>query len=293
MSKVRNLRNSNALHADFQGRCSKSGRNCVFAAPQKRRQRKRTDTRVAELEKEVRAMRLLLEKGNNQSIPEENLEDDKESEESGSPDAGATTDTSNCQMWAGEQEMSSKPQTPNDDGSSLTSYSSIPNVSDYPSLGKDVIDRGLVSPEVADMLFDSYNSELAQHFPVVLLPPTTTARELRRSKPILFLAVITAACCGYDSHLYGVLFDEIAKLFAEQVFINGEKSLELVQALTIISVWYCPPHEVASGKPLRFYQYIHIAATMALDIGLGTQVEALEMSLEKSRAICVCYVNCK
>jgi hypothetical protein len=39
-------------------RCAKSGRDCIMTAPQKRKQRKRTDTRVTELEKEVRAMRV-------------------------------------------------------------------------------------------------------------------------------------------------------------------------------------------------------------------------------------------
>src|SRR5690349_13814867 len=43
-------------------RCAKNGRTCHYAAPQKRRPRKRTDTRVAELEREVRAMRSLLNK---------------------------------------------------------------------------------------------------------------------------------------------------------------------------------------------------------------------------------------
>src|SRR5277367_3976182 len=44
-------------------RCKKSGRICIYAAPQKRRQRIRTDTRVAELEREIRAMRSLLTGG--------------------------------------------------------------------------------------------------------------------------------------------------------------------------------------------------------------------------------------
>ena len=41
-------------------RCAKSGHTCIITAPQKRKQRKRTDTRIADLEKEVRAMQALL-----------------------------------------------------------------------------------------------------------------------------------------------------------------------------------------------------------------------------------------
>src|SRR3954464_13230078 len=42
-------------------RCFRTDRRCVFTVPQKRKQRKRTDTRVAELEREVQAMRALFE----------------------------------------------------------------------------------------------------------------------------------------------------------------------------------------------------------------------------------------
>src|SRR5271154_3236090 len=60
--KVRCLPDNTSTSAICQ-RCKKSGRICIYAAPQKRRQRIRTDTRVAELEREIRAMRSLLTGG--------------------------------------------------------------------------------------------------------------------------------------------------------------------------------------------------------------------------------------
>lgn len=211
-------------------------------------------------------MRLLLEKSGTKSIPEEDAEEDNDSEESdehGVEFSGAgknrqvsVDDEKRANVTAGGTSSTSQPQTPNDDGSSLTSHSSIPLIQYQSSPARDVIDRGIVSAKVAAELFDSYNNQLVQHFPGVLLPPNCTANELRRSKPALFLAVICAACCDYDPDLYGTLFDENSRLFAERVFMAGEKSLELVQALTILSVWYCPPHDLASGQTLRFYQYM-------------------------------------
>lgn len=53
VSKVRCLVVPNSSSSQCQ-RCAKAGRNCVFAAPAKRRQRKRTDVRVAELERELK-----------------------------------------------------------------------------------------------------------------------------------------------------------------------------------------------------------------------------------------------
>ena len=50
--KVRCLSDETSPSSQCQ-RCRRAKRSCVFAAPQKRRPRKRTDTRVAELEREV------------------------------------------------------------------------------------------------------------------------------------------------------------------------------------------------------------------------------------------------
>jgi hypothetical protein len=54
--------------------------------------------------------------------------------------------------------------------------------------------------------------------------------------------------------------------FAEKIIIIGEKSLDLVQALNIAVIWYWPPEHL---EELKFYQLLHIAAVMAIDIGLG------------------------
>jgi hypothetical protein len=80
--------------------------------------------------------------------------------------------------------------------------------------------------------------------------------------------VIAAASISVDAVLASVLNREMIRLYAEQFFIEGEKSLELVQALLVMIVFYYPP-----GSPLKlqFYQYTHIASTMALEIGLATK----------------------
>ena len=47
---------------------------------------------------------------------------------------------------------------------------------------------------------------------------------------------------------------------------NGAKSLELIQAMQVTALWYKPPEQ---AEQTNFYQIIHMAAVMALDIGLG------------------------
>lgn len=131
----------------------------------------------------------------------------------------------------------------------------------------DVIDRGVISLELATQLLHSYNTGLVNYFPTVHFPPEVTVEELRNTKPTLFLAAIAAASGKEGSRLYSILNTEVLSAYAHLTVIRGEKSLELVQALIITSVWYYPPGKYSQ---LKFYEYIHMAATMALDIGLGT-----------------------
>ncbi|OAA82545.1 Zn(2)-C6 fungal-type DNA-binding domain protein [Akanthomyces lecanii RCEF 1005] len=129
----------------------------------------------------------------------------------------------------------------------------------------DVVDRGLVPLELAARLFSRYKSQMVRHLPGVVFPPSTTIAELRRTRPILFLAVMAAAA-GEDHALQRVLQRELMQIFAQKVIVTGEKTLELVQALNVAVIWYWPPEYF---EELKFYQLIHISAVMAIDIGLG------------------------
>ena len=129
----------------------------------------------------------------------------------------------------------------------------------------DVVDRGLVPKEMALELFAKYKSQMVRHLPGVVFPPSTTVAELRKTKPVLFLSIMAAAS-GENHSLQRVLQKELMQIFAERVIVTGEKNLELVQALTVAVIWYWPPEYF---EELKFYQLIHIAAVMAIDIGLG------------------------
>ena len=140
----------------------------------------------------------------------------------------------------------------------------------------DVVDRGLLSLSTATRLFDIYIEDLVPHYPVVIFPEGYHLEDLRRSRPILFLAVMAAAAGTSDSQLSTLLNTEVLAAYATRAFINSEKSLELVQAMIVTAVWYAPPE--GPGK-LKFYEYIHMAATMALDLGLGVRPPSLHPRL--------------
>jgi hypothetical protein len=200
-------------------------------------------------------------------------------------------------------------------GATSTSGSSSPkDVSNTPwpssqySPDFDVIDQGIVSMDQAGELYQTYNNHLAEHYPAVVFAPGTPAEELRKTKPTLFLAVIAAAAGKSDPSLYSVLNSMVLNAYAHRTVINSEKSLELVQAMIITCVWYFPPGKFSQ---LKFYEYIHMAATMAMDIGLGTNprssrsrrggeesnplisdqgVILSDAEIERRRTFLVCYI---
>ena len=172
----------------------------------------------------------------------------------------------------------------------------------------DVIERGIVSMDLATELFNTYVNSLSPHYPAVVFPEGFAAEELRRTKPTLFLAVIAAASGKSDPSLYSILNSEVLLSFAYRMVMRSEKSLELVQAILVTVIWYHHPGRFAQ---LKFYEYIHMAATMAMDIGLGTnpktsrrrreaEVDAdsplsdtssvsEEMDIERKRTFLACY----
>jgi hypothetical protein len=107
---------------------------------------------------------------------------------------------------------------------------------------------------------------MAPHFPAVVFPDGTTAAEIRKTKPTLFLAILSAASGSNHPELQRILTKEVMAIYAERIIVSGEKTLELIQALHISTLWYWPPEHF---EELKFYQLIHIAAVMAIDIGMG------------------------
>lgn len=225
---------------DVCQRCARSGRPCVFTPIQKRKQRKRTDTRVAELEREMRAMRALLKEKSDGDRAEDcasvegNVSNqdglgrsDKSRIDPNSQTSSSSTIRAQSELIvAGQNAMRQHRQ----DNVKLT------------SAGKpDVVDRGILSMEVARRLVEHYKCNLYPQYPQVYIP--CTADELRESRPTLFLAVLTAGAESEDSDLANALDREVLQEYANRSVVNSEKSVELVQSLLISAVWYIPPNK--------------------------------------------------
>lgn len=267
-------------------RCIKAGRTCVFTPIQKRRQRKRTDTRVAELEREMKAMQAML-KGKQQAA------------QSGAPGKNSTPPVEAMGLWYKElpedpprigasDEQAAEGERIQSVGHAVQPKRAGPflwpkkQLDTPPGETRDVVDRGLISMATARQLFDSYRRDLFPHYPVVYVPESVTADSMRTSKPMLFLAILAAAAGKQSPEMSAMLDKEVLHAYATKTLVQSEKSLELVQSLLLSSVWYHPPNKFGQ---LKYYEYIHMAATMALGIGIGTRPASQRSRFGKQQAL--------
>ena len=312
LSKVRCLVNPSSGSSQCQ-RCAKAGKACIFAPPAKRRQRKRTDVRVAELEKEVKQMRSLLR--TNQISPSEASEHESMDEDSPEPETHTDTGKTKSSTYSKSNESNETPPTLSfadkfPDEKFSDSLCPPPPKGDCSmpsdSLGAsdiDIVDRGLITMELAEEFLEIYRKDLVEDCPGVVIPCDWTASQLRCKKPALFHAVMAAAAHCKGAALSNRLHEEIIYLYARSLFIKGEKSVQYVQALLVTVSYYTPPNSPAQ---LMIYQYGNMAASMALELGLATKprtheqlpkrairalqrISSAEELLENCRTIIVLY----
>lgn len=296
-------------------RCAKASRNCVVTVPSRKRQKK-TDSRVAELEKKIDALTQSLQAQKSGSVSAGNPNEIGAGMEQqaqlpnpyqqvtnggyGTPYAQASHPDTRVEEWnqypkapefesrkssaapmvvAGQKrkhvESRVYPTPAATSAGSSTETAGFLGHSNTPKPAPtheyaDVVDRGILTADMAANLFDCYVEKMAPHMPAVVFPAGTTAAEIRKTKPTLFLAILSAASGSNYPELQRPLTKEVMSIYADRIICNGEKTLELVQALHVSTLWYWPPEHF---EELKFYQLIHIAAVMAIDIGMGKRTK--------------------
>ena len=290
-------------------RCAKARRNCVITQPSRKRQKK-TDSRVAELERKIDALTASLHAQGGR--PEGQ---DYQAEQAGAQPYQAqpgpvneplfgqgrqsthnnypspASNTPQFQQLGAKRKLSGEYDggAPANAPHAHAPPTSGENVNLHPSFLRpekpaldtpdmrhgnnivfynyvDAVDRGKLDMNFATQLFECYVNQMAPRHPAVVIPPGMTAMEMRRTKPVLFLAILSVSSGLQEKDLQEDLTKELRKIFAEHIFASGEKSLEIVQALLVCVLWYRP---VESRDSLKFYEMVHMAAIMAIDIGMG------------------------
>ena len=293
-------------------RCAKNGQECIFLPRSRTRRRKRIDTRVGELENQIKALSSHFQKQGTASedfkaslaaFNDVSSEIGRRSSSNGTP-----TSTSRVEQRSLDGPSSFAPGL--DARKSSNSFRS-PDVESREglrsSLAEDVVGRGFLSMKDAAILYQKFTDEAVQHCSIVIAPKGLTAMEARRNKSMLFLAIIAAMAATHDPSLGYRLNQEITKVYADRIFLQGEKSLEMMQSLLVSAYWHFPPERY---EQLKYSQYVHMATTMAMDMGLGvpelnvpvvtfdatsamsTERRKVEDNMERRRTWIGCYVTC-
>lgn len=229
---------------------------------------------MTELEKEIKQMRDLLKTGNNRSPDDES---DHESGEEGSEDEAhgearespvephlrisrAATSSATAEQWP-----SVAPERPQLDPPAAN------RCAPRDLLGpaeNDIIDRKIISQHQAEELLSIWRNDLVKVCPGITIPRSWTAYDLRTNKPSLFHAIMAASAHSKGSELSDKLHEEAVYLYARSAFINGEKSVQSIQAMLVTVAFYSPPK--VPGQ-LQIYQWLNMAASMALELGLASK----------------------
>jgi hypothetical protein len=279
-------------------RCAKARRTCVITAPSRKRQKK-TDSRVTELERKIDALTATLQQTHSNAFemapPAHQPQPSRK--EQPAPGRWLSGDTFLAGHKRSHDELLAS-QHSHPDGSS-TEQDQKPIASKWrgPFAGEtappeidaanefaDVIDRGLIDIETANLAFDRYVSEMAVEMPMVVFPSNTKMEDVRRDKPSLLIAIIAVSVGKFKRDAQLPLLTEAYKMIADRAIMKGEKSLELIQAILVVTIWYTPPDNL---DELKFYQLIHLAVALAMDFGLNRRAQADLKPLARLREVLI------
>jgi hypothetical protein len=106
------------------------------------------------------------------------------------------------------------------------------------------------SPRVEEQIFHLYTEKYVRTCPVVVFLPDTTAGYVRETKPLLFMSILSVASAGFCTLDQQRQFAFDARNFlTEFAIFKGERLLELIQALLMVSFWYRAPEHYARTTP--------------------------------------------
>lgn len=238
-------------------RCHSAGTECVFESVAPRQRRKRTDTRVAVLEQQLAGLRSVI--GDPQAASALQTDLGAAPSTSRISFAGGTPQQDTCIVNAVNAVNPAHPERGErrvgDDDSPLHQHETIPGL-----VGADQLPW-----DVAIGLLDEFVLRVIPEYPVVALPDGYDFGSLRISHPTLLLAMITAASRGSNPILFRNLHSRLIGHLADQIFVQGCRSLEHVQAILVMEVWYDPPDDMAR---LNFYMWIQVAGIMSRQLAL-------------------------
>ena len=248
-------------------RCAKNGSPCVYTPVGPRRRPTRTkNERIAELERRVRDMQLLLRKKEDHHLTPE---------QSASTDSTPTSCYTEIADVAPSPVYKSAPATVSgsNPGSPSVGSQSVPDTPEPPL--PDVVDQGILTLAESEDLIREYRADMEFEFLGISLPKHLSAAELRKTRPLLWLSALCAASSGSLTNfkLAGSLHVEMNRIIEERLTPEAQPSLEILQALQNFVFHH---HEPTYPNQRHFLQHSYVAVRMVVSLGQSSKVHMLE-----------------
>ncbi|KAF2261922.1 hypothetical protein CC78DRAFT_607015 [Lojkania enalia] len=114
---------------------------------------------------------------------------------------------------------------------------------------------------------------MAPLFPFVVVPPVSTLNELRKEKPLLYLAIVTIGCQEDTNRQL-----QFAQIFREEVsqavFIRGEKNLALLEGILVYVAWGHVHMQLSN----QLFNLLHMPFAMVTELGLNLDPNSLAIT---------------
>ncbi|KAH8656702.1 hypothetical protein BGZ60DRAFT_146075 [Tricladium varicosporioides] len=94
---------------------------------------------------------------------------------------------------------------------------------------------------------------------------------LRSTKPLLFISVLTVASLSAFPATSSQLMKHLNEEIARHIYVNGDQSVDLVQALLLSSHYFAP---LGKSTNFAFIQHAYTASSISFDIGLNRQARS-------------------
>ena len=91
------------------------------------------------------------------------------------------------------------------------------------------------SPDEAEEILGSFRPHTATYFPFIIIPESTTAQELRRYRPFLWLCVMSVA--SKSTREQKALAMEIKITMGRELFIEGKNNIDLLLGMMVFVAW--------------------------------------------------------
>ncbi|CAM1502540.1 Fc.00g045240.m01.CDS01 [Cosmosporella sp. VM-42] len=156
------------------------------------------------------------------------------------------------------------PEAPSWVDTSVLRLNPIPPQSTYSSSHRshDLRPSSISTPSADDHI-RAFQNNMTSHFPFIVIPTGTTAEELRITKPFLYHNIMMVTSYPNVSR-QAQSRSEVVKSFTEQIFLQGKKSLDLVQGIIVFVAWY--HHHLSDSADLT--NMVQLATALVFDLGL-------------------------